>query len=282
LPTAARGPARLQIAAARLLFRLGTRSFRRAANRLRREHGLAPIGVSATEFALRMPLYLIAGTRELDFDRRDLPPSVHYVGPCTWERPRTGSPPAWLQTRRRDQPWIYVSEGTIHTQEPVVSRAAVQGLADLPMQVIVSTGSSGDASSQGLGPIAPNVQLEHWVNLHYSDLLPLASVVVTTGGAGTVLASLQSGVPLVIVPTEWDKPDVAQRVVAAGAALRLSLSACTPERLRLAVNEVLGTPAFRQNAQRIAASLAACDGPAEAARLLEELSLRNRSPVPAQ
>jgi MGT family glycosyltransferase len=280
LPASPRGLARLRVSAARLLFRLGTRSFRRAANRLRRDYDLAPIDVSVTEFSIRMPLYLIAGTREVDFNRHDLPASVHYIGPCIWERSRSGSPPAWLQTRRRDQPWVYVSEGTIHTQEPIVSRAAAQGLAHLPMQVVISTSAPGDGASLGLGSIAPNTQLEHWVNIHYSDLLPLTGVVVSTGGAGTVLAALQAGVPVVIIPTEWDKPDIAQRVVEAGAGVRLSLSSCTPQRLREAVEHVLHTPTFRRDAQRLASSFARCGGPAEAARLLEDLELRSRAAVP--
>ncbi len=276
LPAASGGVARLQLAAARSLFWMATRGFREAANELRRQHGLRPIDVSVSEFGLAMPLYLIAGTPELDFDRRGLPASVHYVGPCIWERPRTGPPPDWLKTRRRDQPWVHVTEGTIHTQAPLVSRAAVQGLADLPVQVIISTSVPGDTVSLGLGPIAPNIQLEHWVNIHYSSLLPLTDLVVTTGGAGTVLSSLRAGVPVILVPTEWDKPDVAQRIVATGAGLCLSPSECRRGRLRAAVERVLGDPSFRENARRLAAIFETYRGSDEAARLLEDLSARTQ------
>jgi UDP:flavonoid glycosyltransferase YjiC (YdhE family) len=66
----------------------------------------------------------------------------------------------------------------------------------------------------------------------HTDLLPHTDVVVTTGGAGTVMASLAAGVPLVLVPTEWDKPETAPRVVEAGVGLRLAPGACTPENRR--------------------------------------------------
>jgi UDP:flavonoid glycosyltransferase YjiC (YdhE family) len=267
-------PQRCLVSAAGIAFRLGTGPFRDAANRLRRAHGLAPIRGSVSAYAASMPLYLVAGVPELDFDRRDLPPSVRYVGPCLWQRPRAGDPPAWLHERRRDQPWVYVSEGTIHTQEPRVSRAAVQGLAGLPMQVIVSTGEPVAAADAGLGPIAPNVQLEYWVNLHHAELLPQTAVVVTTGGGGTVVAALQEGIPLVIVPTEWDKPDIAARVAASGAGVQLSLSRCTPRRLRDAVERVLLDPSYKTNARRLAGVLARQRGPDHAADLLVDLAVR--------
>lgn len=272
LPAAPRGAARLRAAAARALFRMATTGFRRAANDLRRRYGLPPFDGTVSEFGLTMPLYLIAGTPEVDFGRRDLPPSVHYVGPCIWERPRTGPPPAWLATLRRDQPCVHVTEGTIHTQAPIVSRAAAQGLGDLPVQVVISTSQPGDPVSLGIGPVASNTRTEHWVNLHFRELLPLTDLVVTTGGAGTVLASLRAGVPVVLIPTEWDKPDVAQRVVATGAGLRLSPSECTPRRLRAAVEKVLGDSSFRESARRLAATFGSYQGPDEAARRLEELA----------
>jgi MGT family glycosyltransferase len=277
LPKAPRGAARLRMAAARALFRIATTGFRKAANELRLRYGLPPLAVSVSEFGLTMPLYLIAGAPEVDFDRRDLPPSAHYVGPCIWERPRTGPSPEWLRTRRRDQPWVHVTEGTIHTKAPLVARAAAQSLGDLPLQVIISTSTPGDAVSLGIGPVAPNTQLEHWVNIHFSELLPLTDLVVTTGGAGTVLASLQAGVPVILIPTEWDKPDVAQRVVATGAGLRIAPSECTPRRLRAAVERVLGDPSFRANARRLAAAFGRYRGPDQAARLLEDLATRARA-----
>jgi UDP:flavonoid glycosyltransferase YjiC (YdhE family) len=65
---------------------------------------------------------------------------------------------------------------------------------------------------------------------------------VTTGGAGTVMAALQAGIPQLIVPTHWDKPDNARRVVEAGAGLKLTPRQCTPAALRAAVDRLLHEP----------------------------------------
>jgi UDP:flavonoid glycosyltransferase YjiC (YdhE family) len=104
---------------------------------------------------------------------------------------------------------------------------------------------------------------------------------VTTGGAATVLASLQAGVPLVVVPTFWDKNDNAQRVVEAGVGIRLAPRRCTPERLRAAVMRLLDEPTFRQNARHMARRFAEASGPPRAAELLENLAQQTPAPATA-
>jgi len=78
-----------------------------------------------------------------------------------------------------------------------------------------------------------------------------------------------AGVPLVITPTEWDKPEIAQRVVEFGAGLRIEPRRCTPEALRAAVERLLNEPSFRKNAQRLAELFRKAGGPDYAAKLLE-------------
>lgn len=158
----------------------------------------------------------------------------------------------------------------MHTQRPVLLEAAARGLGGLPMSVVMTTGGHRRTEGLGLGPLAPNVRVEPWVA--HADLMPRTDVLVSTGGAGTVMTALAAGVPMVVVPTEWDKPENAQRVVEAGAGIRLSPGRLTPRRLRLAVETILGEPRFRESARRMARSFASRDGLAEAAQLLEELA----------
>jgi UDP:flavonoid glycosyltransferase YjiC (YdhE family) len=94
---------------------------------------------------------------------------------------------------------------------------------------------------------------------------------VTAGGAATIIAALRAGAPLVVVPTTWDKPDNARRVMEVGAGVRLSPRRCTPAGLRAAVDEVLGEPRYRLSARRMAERLAEAPGPARAVELLEGL-----------
>ncbi|HEY63319.1 MAG TPA: glycosyltransferase [Caldilineae bacterium] len=259
---------RLRAAAYGIAQHLATADIRRAANEIRRRYGLPPLRVTVTEHAGTMPLYLVTSVPELDYNRDDLPPNVHYVGPCLWSRPAS-EPPTWMDELPSDQPWVHVTEGTLHNQRPLLLWAAAQGLADLPVQVIMATGTHRRPEDLGLGPLAPNIHVKAWVS--YPHLLPRTAVVVTAGGAGTVLATLQAGVPMVVVPTEWDKPENAQRVVESGAGLRLNPKRCTPTRLRSAVERILRDPSFRENAQRLARRFTQYGGPRRAAQLLEEM-----------
>ncbi|MBA3945868.1 MAG: glycosyltransferase [Herpetosiphonaceae bacterium] len=245
--------------------------FRRQANKLRHGYGLAPLAVPPTEYFGHMPLYLMPSLPEFDYQRQDLPSSVHYIGPCVWNKPQTEVTPDWLRELPHDQPWVHVSEGTVNSQQPLVLRAAAQGLANQPMHVIMTTGGNRAPETLDLGPIAPNVRLVRWVS--HSDLLPQTDVLVTTGGAGTIMTALQCGVPMVVIPTEWDKPDNARRVVAAGVGVRLSPHQCTAERLRAAVLEVLQNPIYRRNARHMQTLLEQYDGPHRAAELLEMLGI---------
>jgi len=67
---------------------------------------------------------------------------------------------------RRDRPWIHVTEGTIHVQAPLVLKAAASGLANLPMEVIMTTGGNREPAEVDIGDIASNVHLYRWVSHH--------------------------------------------------------------------------------------------------------------------
>ncbi len=262
--------------ALRAIADLAARDVRRRAGQLRRQHGLPPMRTSVTAFAGTMPLYVVPSTPMYDRQRRDLPPSVQYVGPCQWDKPGKAPAPVWLRELPRDASLVYVTEGTMHAKEPFLLRAALEGLASLPVRVVATTGRHRSPRDLNIGAVPANARVEAWVP--HSDILGRADVVVTTGGTGTVLAALSAGTPLVIVPTAWDQPENAWRVVEAGAGLRIDPRTCTPDKVRDAVQRVLTDSSFRSQAQRLAKNFAQFGGATQAARLLEDLAtLRARS-----
>ncbi|HEY6362791.1 MAG TPA: nucleotide disphospho-sugar-binding domain-containing protein [Vicinamibacterales bacterium] len=242
--------------------------FRTSVDRIRVRYGLKPLGRSIVEAARRLPLYLVTSCPELDYPRTDLPETVHYVGACFWY-PRQHTPPPWLETLPSDPPCVYVNEGTIHVAAPFLLRAAREGLAKAPIQVVLTTGTHRSMADLGLAPLPDNFLADQWID--HDLLLPKMSAMVCTGGPGTVLSALRNGVPMVVVATEWDHPENAQRMAEAGVALRLERRHCTAQGLRAAVERVLGDPSFRHNAERISRALARQGGPGRAAELLERL-----------
>ena len=96
----------------------------------------------------RLPLYLVASIPELDLDRHDLPPGVRYVGPLLWHPPDPPGTAEWLDTLPADRPWVHVTEGTSHYQDPFLLRAAAAGLAGAPYEAILTTGRAAQARSR--------------------------------------------------------------------------------------------------------------------------------------
>ena len=244
---------------------------RQQVNRIRARYGLGPMYGSVNAHTGRLPLYLIPSVPELDYNRHDQPANVHYIGPCVWTRSAVGSPPPdWFDRIPTGRPWVHVTEGTAQYQKPFLLRAAAEGLAKSGMEVILTTGQNRDPAELGLDSLPGNVHVTRWLN--HQEFLPRCAAMVTTGGAATVLAALTAGVPLVVVPTFWDKSDNAQRVAEAGVGLRLAPRRCTPERLRAMVMRLLEEPHFRENARRMSRRFSKVAGPRRAAELLEELA----------
>jgi MGT family glycosyltransferase len=252
----------------RFFLGLATREIRRASDRARAKYGLAPLHEPYFATASRVPLHMVTCSPEYDYGRKDLPASVHYVGPCVYDPPAAEQ--GWAARLSPASPVIYVSEGTCQVRKPVLLTAAVQGLAGGPYQLAISTGRERQFTAADLGASTPNVIVEPWVS--QAELFPLASAIVTNGGSGAVRAALQMGIPMVIAPMEWDQLENAQRVAEAGAGIRLAVSGLTPDRVRAAVERLLADPSFRANARRIADSFSRYGGGREAARLIENLA----------
>jgi MGT family glycosyltransferase len=269
LPRRRPGPLRLLGSVAAQAVEMVTALTRRKANALRRASGLMPLRTGVNEFTGTLPLYLVPSVPEFDNHRRDLPPSVRYVGPCLWDKDEGQAPPAWLGDVPKDRPCVVVDEGALFTREPRVLELAARGLAGLPLTVLLLAGHGRDPARLNLGPLASNVMLQP--NAPLSDVLPLASVFVTNGNSESVLAALQAGLPMAVLPSIWDQAELAWRVQETGVGLRLAPWRATPGRMRHAVERILRESCFRQKAVVMRDALARYPGPPRAANLIEDL-----------
>ena len=107
-----------------------------------------------------------------------------------------------------------------------------------------------------LGPLPPNVRVERWVP--QADLMPHVAAMVCHGGSGTVTMGLAGGVPMAVLPLFADQPWNAERVAAVGAGIALGPDPGEAiAGMREAIVRLTGDPAYRANAQRIAAEMRA-------------------------
>ena len=129
-------------------------------------------------------------------------------------------------------------------------RRAAAALAALPVRGLVTAGPELAPSQL---PAAPNVTVVRAAP--HGQVIPQAAAVVTHCGHGTVMKALSAGVPLVCLPMSRDQLEVAARVVALGAGVRLRPGASSAAIAR-AVRTVLEDPSYRAAARRMARTLA--------------------------
>jgi len=110
----------------------------------------------------------------------------------------------------------------------------------------------------------------------HDQLFQHASAIVHHGGAGTTASALHAGVPQIIVPHIGDQNYFGSEVERFGCGFRVKKTVW-PEQLHPALERLLGNPAHARRAAEVAADLRQQDGPATAARELEDFVATRRS-----
>lgn len=222
------------------------------------------------DFFRTAPLLLVTTAEPFEYAHPDWGPDVRMIGALGWEPP---SPqPHWLGTL--SAPAVLVTTSSEYQADEALVHAAVDALANEPLTVVATlpaarTGSAGARRASGaenFGPVPANTRLEHF--MPHGPVLDRAVVAITHGGMGGTQKALAHGVPVVVVPYGRDQHEVAARVVAADAGVRLRRKNLTPEKLRAAVREAL-TKA--EGAHRVAAGFKAAGGAQAGTDALEEL-----------
>ncbi|MGW4807156.1 glycosyltransferase [Kitasatospora sp. NPDC004272] len=96
--------------------------------------------------------------------------------------------------------------------------------------------------------------------------------VLCHGGMNTVVESLAHGVPVLAAPIRNDQPFVAQRVVEAGAGLRVPFARVSPPVIAERLRRVLDEPSLRTAAELIGRQLLSGGGALAASDRMEALS----------
>ncbi|MFD0386222.1 macrolide family glycosyltransferase [Streptomyces stramineus] len=119
-----------------------------------------------------------------------------FVGPCLGERRFLGewTPPAC------GLPVVLVSLGTVCNARHSFFHLCVEAFRDVPAHVVMTLGREFDPA--GLGPLPPTIEMREWVP--HLSVLPHARAFVTHGGMGSVMESLSSGCPVLVVPLTAD------------------------------------------------------------------------------
>jgi UDP:flavonoid glycosyltransferase YjiC (YdhE family) len=225
-------------------------------NETRARLGLAP--VDRFHGGISPDLALVGTFPQLEYPR-PWPAHTHVVGPLMWEPPAED-----VELPEGEGPVVLVAPSTSQDSEQRLLRAALEGLADLPVRVL-GTWNRRPPPRPLAAPA--NARLVEWVS--YSRTMPRCDVVICHGGHGTVMRALSSGCAVVVCPAAGDMNENAARVDWAGVGVRLPRRWATPRAVALAVRRLLAEPERRSRARELAAWVQAHDPAARAADEVE-------------
>lgn len=249
----------LGVVAWRTAHRLHARWLRRQRDELnaaRRELGLAPR--PELQGLIGRELTLVGSFPQLEYPRR-WPPHVHPTGPMLFDapHPRVELPPG-------EDPLVVVASSTLHDPGMRLIGTTLAALRKEPVRVLAAIGRSG---RRWKGRVPANARVVDWGP--YSQVMPVASLVICHGGHGTVVRSLAEGVPVLVCPAWGDQADNGVRAAAAGVGLTIPLRLFKPRPVRWAVRRLLGDPSFARRAEEIAGWSREHDGAERGAALVE-------------
>ncbi|WP_053225675.1 glycosyltransferase [Solirubrobacter soli] len=202
---------------------------------------------------LYRPHRILALTGEpLEYARTDTPAHVRFVGAQLWDPPAEA--PAWLD--EPGDPWVLVTCSTEYQGDEALAAAAIEGLRDEPVRVLVTL---ADAHGAGELPQADNVRVERFVA--HGPVLERAAAVVCHGGMGIVQKAVAAGVPIVAVPFGRDQPEVGRRIAEAKLGVLVKQKDLNAARIRSAV----------RRARTMRPVVVPSGGPAEFAGAVEEI-----------
>lgn len=219
--------------------RVGLAYGRDELNETRAAVGLEPI--DRVHGALSRNLVLIGTFPQLE-PEREWPEHIKVVGPVMWEPPSDS-----VEIPGGDAPLVVVAPSTAQDLDHSMLRAAVDGLRDLPIRVV--------AAKNGREPAAPlnpgaNTAVVDWAP--YSQLFPLADVVVCHGGHGTIMRALTSRATVVITPASGDQYENAARVRWAKVGVSVPNRFISSETIGAAVEKLLADPSYLERVGKLA------------------------------
>jgi len=216
----------------RALFQLVLREYAGAMmprlNELREAAGLAPVADPIAHMFAPDRLLVLTG-EPLEYPRVDTPAHVRFVGAQLWDPPV--ETPEWLL--EDGDPWVLVTCSTEYQGDEALAAAAIEGLRDEPVRVIVTL---ADAHGVAELPRADNARIERFVP--HGPVLERAAAVVCHGGMGIVQKAVAAGVPIVAVPFGRDQPEVGRRIAESKTGVQVKKKDLSAERIRSAVREV--------------------------------------------
>jgi MGT family glycosyltransferase len=188
-------------------------------------------------------LRLIQTLKSFDVPIEPAPKNVRYTGPVLDD-------PDWAASEHWENPWpaqkdkpivVIAFSSTFQNQTKVIQNC-IDAIKNLPVNGCVT-----------LGPAMANIELTCpdnvvvFKSVKHALLLPLADLVITHGGHGTVIKSLANGLPVICLPMGRDQGDNAIKIERCKTGIKLSPKS-SPRRISKVIEQILSNGMYKENA----------------------------------
>jgi zeaxanthin glucosyltransferase len=195
----------------------------------------------------------------LDFPRKEIPTSFHYVGPFKREGAEA------FQLPPSPSPTVYCTLGTLQGSRLRLLRKLARACHSEGLRLVITLGKIGDRRAAEALPGSPLVY--DWVP--QDAVLQQAHLVICHGGMNTVLDTLQAGLPMLVLPLAFDQPAIAARVQQSGAGRMLGPRS-SDWSIAQALKVLRTDPSYRSRAQELGEEINRAGGTRLAADLIEQ------------
>jgi MGT family glycosyltransferase len=232
------------------------------------EIGVEPLRKNLYDAMVELPdAYLQLTVPRFELPRRQLVPSVHFVGPLPIT-PKQAPIPPWAAELDGSRKPVLVTQGTLTNDDfSELVLPTLEALQNEPDIIVLVTTGGRPIETLG-GPLPDNVRVAQY--LPFEWVLSKIDAFVTNGGYGSVNQALSFGVPIVTAGTVADRGDVGARVAWSGVGVNLATNAPTAAALGPAVRLVLDDSKFRAQAALYAAEARRIDTASEILNVLRQ------------
>lgn len=233
------------------LFNMKIDNFLPRINETRSKWGLPPLK-RTSDLIHGTDLRLIQTLESFDFPIIPRPGNVRYTGPILDDPDWTGM---WTNPWSADdpRPLIVISLSSTFQNQHKTIQASIDALKDKDLRGLVTL---GPALEKDLFDVPDNVIVVS--SAPHSQVFPLADMVITHAGHGTIMKALSHGLPLVCLPMGRDQNDNAAKVEYHGCGISLSAKS-GPQKIQKAVLHILADSKIKQQAAQFKEEILFCE-----------------------
>ncbi|ULQ57698.1 glycosyltransferase [Flavihumibacter rivuli] len=221
------------------------------------EYGIPHQGENVFDMVVRKSTLLLqSGTHGFEYERSDLSPHIHFIGPLLpYSSPKKKIP--WFHPKlNRYERVILVTQGTVEKDISKLIIPTLEAFRETEVLVVATTGGSGTCELRERFR-DDNYIIEDFVP--FDDIMPYADAYITNGGYGGVMLAIENNLPMVVAGIHEGKNEINARIDHFRLGINLATERPSSEQIRKATREIFANPVYRANVIRLAAEFACFD-----------------------